>query len=241
MPVLADAYGGLDAREDGTYTNLLDGDEDATGNSQAIVPYDAQPDPVVSQRAVVPYAERTVVPSSTTLHNARLNTARRGRRNNFTTPSVQYCEDGTVVGLDSDDEEYDNDHFDSAADQRAFNAVVNTEHVVHKSDDDDSIPEEESTKSRDIQGSSLPSNELVINDDPFHQRALAVSNAIRRERERKERDEGVYNPNDEPLADDAQIIVYNAPQDDPHEGPQGDPQDDPQGIGLNEGNHDLNR
>jgi len=152
MPVAVDMYKGLDAREDGTCANLSDGDEEATGNSQAIVPYDAQPDQVVSQRAVVPYderaisqhtvvpyAEHAVVPSSATLHNPRLNTARYGRRNNFTTPSVQYREDGTIAGLNSDDEEYDNDHFDSAEDQRDFNAVVNTKHVVHKSDDDDLI------------------------------------------------------------------------------------------------------
>jgi len=126
MLVAVDMYEGLDAREDGTYANLSDGDEDVTGNSQAIVPYDAQPDPVVSQRAVVPYAERTAVPSSVTLHNARLNTARYGRRNNFITPSAQFREDGTVAGLNLDDEEYDKDHFDSAEDKRDFDAVVNT-------------------------------------------------------------------------------------------------------------------
>jgi len=81
--------------------------------------------------------------------------------------------------------------------------------------------------------SSLPGNELAINNNPFHQRALALTNEIRRERERKERGEGVSDPNDETLDDDAQIVVYNAPQD--------DPQDDPQGIRLNEGNHDSNR
>jgi len=196
MPVAVDMYEGLGAREDGTYANLSDGDKDATGNPQAIVSYDAQPDPVVSQRAVVPYAERAAVTSGTTLHNARLNTARYGRRNNFTTPSVQYREDGTIARLDSDDEEYDNVHFDSAEDQRDFNAVVNAERVVHNLGDDDSIDEGASTRSRnqeeessniptprgiqgstqptdtpesrDTQGSSLPGNEPVINDNPFH-------------------------------------------------------------------------
>jgi len=35
MPVAFDMYTELGAREDGTYANLWDGDEDATGNSQA--------------------------------------------------------------------------------------------------------------------------------------------------------------------------------------------------------------
>jgi len=66
----------------------------------------------------------------------------------------------------------------------------------------------------------------VINDDPFHQQSRAVLNAIRRERERKERDEGVYDPNNEPLGDDTEIIIYDAPQDAPQDDPQEDPQDD---------------
>jgi len=226
---MAAPYGGLN--EDGTYADLSDGDEDTTSNPQAIVPYVVQPDPVVSQRAVVPYAERTVVTSATTLHNARLNTARYGRRNNPATSSVQHREDGVVVGLDSDNKEYDNAHFDSAGDQQDFNAVVNAGHVVHHSDDDGSIDDEAPTQSREIQGSNPSSDALVINDAPFHQRSRAVMDALRRDRERKERDEGVSDSNDEPLGDNTQIIVYDAPQD----APQDDPQDDPQG------NHDLNR
>jgi len=126
--------------------NLSDDNEDATGNPQALVPYVAQPDQVVSQRAVVPYTERTVVTSTTTVHNTHLNTARYGRCTNHAASSIQYREDGVIIGLDTDDKEYDSAHFDNAEDQRDYNVVMNTEPVIHHSDDDESIDDETPTQ-----------------------------------------------------------------------------------------------
>jgi len=51
----------MDACEDGTFVGLED-DEDATGIPLAIVPCGTQPDPIVSQQAIVPYARRTTAP-----------------------------------------------------------------------------------------------------------------------------------------------------------------------------------
>jgi len=204
---------------DGTFANLSDDDEDVTDNPQALIPYVAQPDPVVSQHAVVPYTERTVVASTTTVHNIRLNTARYGRRTPPAASSIQYREDGVIIGLDSDDKEYDNAHLDHA--------------------EVDSINDETPTQPRVIQGSNPSSDALVINDAPFHQHSHAVVEAYRRERDRRALDEGVINSDDEPLDDDNQIIVYTAPQDAPQDVPQDDPQDDPQDVP--QGHHDLNR
>jgi len=50
--------------EDGTIIGLEE-DEDTTGNSRAIIPCGTQPDPIVSQQAIVSYAGRTVVPRTT--------------------------------------------------------------------------------------------------------------------------------------------------------------------------------
>jgi len=55
----------MDVREDGTFAGLEDGEVDATGNPRALVLYDVQPDSVVSQHAVVPYASCMIVPHQT--------------------------------------------------------------------------------------------------------------------------------------------------------------------------------
>jgi len=51
----------MDVREDGTIIGLEE-DEDTTGNPLAIIPYGTQPDPIVSQQAIISYAGRTIVP-----------------------------------------------------------------------------------------------------------------------------------------------------------------------------------
>ena len=55
----------MDVQEDSTFAGLEDDKENTTGNSRALVPYDVQPDQVVSHYAIAPYAGRTIVPSQT--------------------------------------------------------------------------------------------------------------------------------------------------------------------------------
>jgi len=212
-------------------TNLLrdDGTLDLS-DEEAIVPYVAQPDPVVSQRTIVPYTERTVVANTTNVHNLRLNTARYGRSTPPLVSSLQYRDDGLIIGVDSSDEEYDHIHFDSKQDQDDFNTVVNTEPTAHPSDDEKSITGDTPKQPPVIQGSDSPSDTLVINDVRPHKHTQAALDAYRREMDRKALEEGVIHSDDEPLGDSTQIIIYDASQDAPQDVPQDDPQDAPQDV-----------
>jgi len=96
----------VDIREDGTFAGLEDDKEDATGNPRALVPCNAQPDPVVGQRAVIPCAGRMIVPHQTG-HNA--DRPQESVMNTFVqtraTPQVSFREAGTIAGLESDEED----------------------------------------------------------------------------------------------------------------------------------------
>ena len=94
--------------EDGTITGLEE-DEDTTGNPRALIPYSTQPDPIVSQQAIVSYAGRKIVPRTTKDSANRPQGSTSGtivRARN--TVQVSLREDGTLCGLNSD-EEIDNE------------------------------------------------------------------------------------------------------------------------------------
>jgi len=55
----------IDVNGDGAIAGLGDDDEDETGNALAIVPHDARPDLLVSQRAVVHARDLRLATSST--------------------------------------------------------------------------------------------------------------------------------------------------------------------------------
>jgi len=90
--------------EDGTFTGLKE-DKDTTGNPLAIVPYSAQPDPIVSQQAIVSYARCTIVSHATEDSANRLQGSTSGTIvQACNTVQVSLQEDGTLCGRDSDQE-----------------------------------------------------------------------------------------------------------------------------------------
>jgi len=94
----------MDVCDDGTIIGLKE-DEDTTGDPHAIIPYSTQPDPIVSQQAIVSYARRTVVPCTMEDNANRPQGSASGtivRARN--TAQVSLREDGDVCGLDSDKE-----------------------------------------------------------------------------------------------------------------------------------------
>jgi len=94
----------IDVREDGTFVGLED-DEDATGNPSAIVPYDVRPDPIVSQHAVAPHAERTIVTLQTEDNADESQEDTTDALVQVHTPPQAHCrEDRTLAGLESDEE-----------------------------------------------------------------------------------------------------------------------------------------
>jgi len=80
-----------------------------TGNSRALVPYDVQPDQVVSHYAITPHAGRTIVPRQTRDNTDRPQGSATGSvARTHTASQASVRDDGTMAGLESD-EENDND------------------------------------------------------------------------------------------------------------------------------------
>jgi len=99
-------------REDGTFDGL-----DGNANSHALVPYDARPDPVVSQQLIVATTSRgsAVENSTNTLTVRRASYGLRTSASNFIrhtsgespTPEIFFREDGTMYGLGIDKKDED--------------------------------------------------------------------------------------------------------------------------------------
>jgi len=99
----------MDVREDGTFAGLEDDGEDATGNSRALVSCDARPDQVVSHYAITPYAGRTTVPRQTGDNEDRPQGSTTDiAPRTCTAPQVSIQDDGTIAGLQSDEESDNN-------------------------------------------------------------------------------------------------------------------------------------
>jgi len=94
-------------QDDGT---LIDGQTDTTGNPRALVPYGIQPDPIVSQQAIVATGTtsedntRTLVVRQAAygLSESAITYAERWRDNLIQEISIQ--EDGTMYGPGIDEE-----------------------------------------------------------------------------------------------------------------------------------------
>jgi len=96
-------------REDGTF---IEDQVDATGNSLAMVPYGAQPDPIVSQQAIVTTHTGPTTDDST--NNLVVHQTLYGLRNSAWTYAgravdnpirgISFREDGTMYGPGIDEE-----------------------------------------------------------------------------------------------------------------------------------------
>jgi len=100
-------------REDGTFIGLED-HVDATGNSSAIIPYGAQPDPIVSQQAIVtthtgPTAEdstNALVVHQTPCGLRNLSLTYTGRAADNPIQGISFWEDATMYEPGIDEEVY---------------------------------------------------------------------------------------------------------------------------------------
>jgi len=96
-------------REDGTFEGL-----DGNANSRAMVPYDARPDPVVSQQSIVATTPRDSATGTITVRQAsyglRTSASNFIRRTSEESPALQIFtrEDGTIYGPGVDGKDEDN-------------------------------------------------------------------------------------------------------------------------------------